>query len=740
MAMITSLIKTFQQFRDKLNAKAQGYWIQTPTRLQMESTECGATALGIILQHYGHYVPLTQLRERCGVSRDGSDAANLILAANSYGLKGRGFKKGIKALKKITPPAILFWEFNHFLVFEGFVGDKIALNDPALGPRMVSMQEFETSYTGIVLTLTPNESFAPQGEAPTVWPIVWRRLLSERGGSLFILICGLLLILPQLIMPVYAQIYIDEVIGNGMQSWLKPMLWAMAITISLQTVLQYLQLLGTRTLERRLTRRFSVNFEHQMLALPERFYSQRYASDIASRMEANASIAEFIGSKMIPMATSVVLLVFYLILTVLYSPWLGLLVITTTAINAAVVKANLRVQKDSNLTLQKDGAKAVGVTIAAISNIETVKAAGLEQDIFRRYSGYQSRLLNTFERLQLRNARIRVIPNALTTLNEVAIFVLGFFLVIQGELTLGMLLAAQTIALSLKTQVDSVINFIQQLPTFEAEVLRLEDVLEQPHDPLLSQNNINEWSQTNNRLSGEIILKNVSFGFVAVKDPLIQNLNLAIHPGQRIALIGGSGSGKSTLAKLIAGLHQPTDGEILFDGTSLINIPRAVSTTSLAMVQQDIQIYGCSVRENLSLWNPAISSSDLQRACEDAEIYDVIQGLPEGLDSVLSEGGNNLSGGQKQRLELARALVQDPSVLVMDEATSALDAETEYNVIENLKRRGCTQVIVAHRLSTIRDADLIVVLNRGEVVQQGRHETMIQETDSPYARLLQESA
>ena len=738
--MITTLIKTFQQFRDKLSAKAQGRWVQTPTRLQMESTECGATALGIILQHYGHYVPLTQLRERCGVSRDGSDAANLILAANSYGLKGKGFKKGIKALRKITPPAILFWEFNHFLVFEGFIGDKIALNDPALGPRVVSFEEFETSYTGIALTLTPNENFAPQGKAPTVWPIVWRRLLSERGGSLFILICGLLLILPQLIMPVYAQIYIDEVIGNGMQNWLKPMLWAMAITISLQTILQYLQLLGTRTLERRLTRRFSVNFEHQMLALPERFYSQRYASDIASRMEANASIAEFIGSKMIPMATSVVLLIFYLILTLLYSPWLGLLVMTTTAINAAVVKANLRIQKDSNLKLQKDGAKAVGVTIAAISNIETVKAAGLELDIFRRYSGYQSRLLNTFERLQLRNARIRVVPNALTTLNEVAIFVLGFFLVIQGELTLGMLLAAQTIALSLKTQVDSVINFIQQLPTFEAEVLRLEDVLEQPHDPLLSQNNIKEWSQANNRLSGEIILKNVSFGFVAVKDPLIQNLNLTIHPGQRIALIGGSGSGKSTLAKLIAGLHQPTTGEILFDGASLINIPRAVSTTSLAMVQQDIQIYGCSVRENLSLWNPAISPSDLQRACEDAEIHDVIQGLPEGLDSVLSEGGNNLSGGQKQRLELARALVQDPSVLVMDEATSALDAETEYNVIENLKRRGCTQVIVAHRLSTIRDADLIVVLNRGEVVQQGRHETMIQETDSPYARLLQESA
>ena len=477
-----------------------------------------------------------------------------------------------------------------------------------------------------------------------------------------------------------------------------------------------------------------------MLALPERFYSQRYASDIASRMAANASIAEFIGSRLIPMATSIVLLMFYLVLTMLYSPWLGLLVITTTGINAAVVKANLRIQKDASLTLQKDGAKAAAVTVAAVSNIETIKAAALEQDIFRRYSGYQSRLLNTFQRLQLRNAKIRVIPNALNTFNEVAIFILGFFLVIRGELTLGMLLAAQTIALSLKTQIDSVINFVQRLPTFEAEVLRLEDVIEQGRDPLLNNEESELQVESNSRLSGEIVLKNVSFGFVAIKDPLINNLNLTIHPGQRIALVGGSGSGKSTLAKLIAGLHQPTDGAILFDGSSLVDTPRAISTNSLAMVQQDIQIYGCSVRDNLSLWNPSISTADLQRACRDAEIQDVIQGLPEGLDSVLSEGGNNLSGGQRQRLELARALVRDPSILVMDEATSALDAETERKVIENLSHRGCTQVIVAHRLSTIRDADLILVMNQGQVVQQGRHDTMINDQDGPYAQLLQESA
>lgn len=734
------LLNTLSQIKDELQAKAQGRWIQTPTRLQMEFTECGATSLGIILQHYGRYVPLTQLRESCGVSRDGSDAANLVLAAQSYGLTAKGFKKGLSALEKVQAPAILFWEFNHFLVFEGFIGNKIALNDPATGPRKVSQEEFETSYTGIVITLTPTEEFIPQGKAPTVWPIVFRRLFTEPKGALFILISGLLLILPQLVMPVFSQIYIDEVIQNNMANWLKPMLWAMAVTLGLQAIIQYLQLMGTRVLERRLTRRFAVSFEQQMLSLPERFYSQRFAGDVASRMVANSSIAEFIGSRLIPMATSTVLLIFYLVLTILYSPWLGLLVLTTTSINAAVVKANIRIQKDANLSLQKDAGKTVGVTISAMSQIETIKASALEQDTLRRYSGYQSRLLNLFQGVQLRNARIRIIPNSLTTFNEIAIFILGFFLVIKGELTLGMLLAAQNIAMALKTQVDSIINFVQMLPTFEAEVLRLEDVLEQSKDPLLDPNNkikISETSQT--RLSGKIQINNLSFGFVAIKDPLINDLNLTIHPGQRIALVGGSGSGKSTLAKLIAGIHQPTDGEILFDGSALINIPRAISTNSLAMVQQEVQIYGCTVRENLSLWNPSVTTSDLVQACKDAEIHDVIQGLPEGIDSTLSEGGSNLSGGQRQRLEIARALVRDPNILVMDEATSALDAETERKVIENLSNRGCTMVVVAHRLSTIRDSDLILVMHKGKVVQSGRHDSMIQEPDGPYVQLLQES-
>ncbi|MDC0269556.1 NHLP family bacteriocin export ABC transporter peptidase/permease/ATPase subunit [Synechococcus sp. AH-551-N23] len=709
--------------------------VRTPTVLQMESTECGAASLSIVLQHYGRYVPLTDLRELCGVSRDGSDAANLILAARNFGLDAKGFQKGLAALEQLTPPAILFWEFNHFLVFEGFRGDRVALNDPALGPRTVSREAFDRSYTGIVLTMEPGPEFKRGGQAPSVWPIVLKRMASEWRGVLFILIAGLLLIFPQLVMPVFAQIYLDEVIGNNMNLWLKPMLWAMAVTIGLQVALQHLQLVGTRSLEKRLTRRFAIGFEHQILALPERFYSQRHASDIAGRMGINASIAEFIGGRLVPMATGLMLLGFYLVLTFLYSPWLGLLILGTTSINALVVKLNLRMQKDASLTLQKDAAKSGAVVVSAMRDIETIKAAAIEHDVFRRFAGYQSRFLNTLQALQLRNARLRLIPNALTTFNEVAVLLLGFLLVIRGELTLGMLLAAQTIAFSLKGQIEGVISFVQQLPSFEAGVLRLEDVLEQPRDPLLANREQRDQDLSPTRLSGQIEIKDLRYGFTAIKPALIDGLTLTIHAGMRLALVGGSGSGKSTLAKLLAGLHQPTAGTILFDERTLLEHPRAVVVSSLAMVQQEIQLFGCSVRDNISLWNRAIHESTLLEACRDAEILEVVRGLPDGIDTLLSEGGRNLSGGQRQRLEVARALVSNPSILIMDEATSALDAETEQKLIANLSRRGCTQVIVAHRLSTIRDADLILVMDQGTVIQQGTHESLMQDSSGAYIQL-----
>ena len=737
-------MKLWQEIQKLLitqNAKANGGWIRTPTVLQMENTECGAASLSIILQHYGKYVPLTQLRELCGVSRDGSDAANLLLAGKKLDLKGNGYKKSLEALRKMKIPVILFWEFNHFLILEGFVSDRIMLNDPAVGPRSVSEEEFQTSYTGIAIRFEPDQSFEPGGTRPSVWPIVIRRMATEQLGVLFVLITGLLLILPQLIMPIYAQIYLDEVISNQLDQWIKPMLWAMAITIIFQAIVQQLQLIGTRSLEKRLTRRFAAQFERHVLSLPERFFSQRFAGDIAVRVQYNNAISEFISSRLIPLISGSVLLLFYLILTLLYSPLLGLIVFITTGINAIAVSLNLRFLNDASLQISKDSAKTGAIIINAVREIESIKSAALENDIFKRYTGYQTRLLNFNQDVSMRNARMAMIPSVLTTINEILILSVGFLLVLKGELTLGMLLAAQTIALSLKGQIESVINFVRSLPTFSSNVLRLEDVLEQPIDPVLEVSNDSDTFPSDiDRLSGAIEIQNMSFGYVPVKAPLIKNLDVSIKPGQRIAFVGGSGSGKSTIAKLIAGLYQPTSGGILYDGFPLTTIPRSIVVASLGMVQQEIALYGCSVRENLTMWNSQIPNATLIKACQDAQILQTIRKLPEGFQTKLIEGGRNLSGGQRQRLEIARVLVQNPAILILDEATAALDAETERLVDEAFRRRGCTQIIVAHRLSTIRDADEIIVLNQGEVVQRGTHLQMSSIAGSPYQVLLSEVA
>ena len=722
-------------------AKSDGSWVRTPTVLQMENTECGAASLSIILQHFGKYVPLTQLRELCGVSRDGSDAANLLLAGESLSLNGKGFKKGLVQLQEVKLPVILFWEFNHFLILEGFVGDKVMLNDPAVGPRSVTKDEFETSYTGIVLTLDPTPEFKKAGKAPSVWPIVFRRMSTERFALLFTLLTGLVLVLPQLVMPIYAQIYMDEVIGNQLQQWLKPMLWAFAFTIIFQAIVQQLQLMSTIALEKRLTRRFAAQFERHVLSLPERFFSQRYSGDIALRMQYNNQISDFIASSLIPLATGSTLLVFYLILTFLYSPILGSIVIATTSINAIVVSLNLRYLEDASLQISKDTAKTGAVVVGAVREIESIKSAALEKDIFKRYSGYQTRLLNFDQEVSMRNARMALVPSMLTTTNEVLILSVGFLLVIKGELTIGMLLAAQTIAFSLKGEIESVINFVRGLPNFSASVLRLEDVLEQPIDPILNSNQtLASFPDDRSRLSGQIEIRSLSFGYVPVKEPLINNLNVSIKPGQRIAFVGGSGSGKSTVARLIAGLYQPPSGGILYDGIPLTQIPRKIAVASLGMVQQDIALYGCSVRDNLTLWNQRIQDATLQKACMDAQILQTILQLSDGFETKLTQGGRNLSGGQRQRLEIARVLVQDPAILILDEATSALDAETERLVDEAFRRRGCTQIIVAHRLSTIRDADEIIVLDKGEVVQRGTHIQMAAIKGSPYSALLNEVA
>jgi NHLM bacteriocin system ABC transporter peptidase/ATP-binding protein len=707
----------------------------------MEATECGAACLAILLRHYGRVVPLLELRQVCGVTRDGSDAASLLRAGALYGLEGKGYRMDLAALRAQQPPLVLFWEFNHFLILEGFHGNRVAINDPASGPRWMSLETFSAGFTGVVLQLKPGPSFRRGGRVPNPWRLVGSRLRQEWRPAVFSLLSGLLLILPQLAMPVFTQIYIDDVWGSALRQWLKPMLWAMALTIGLQAIGSQLQLLGNRHLSRRLESRGALEFESHVLALPDGFFRQRYAGDVSQRQMLNREVAEFISLRLLPLLSGVLLLVLYLLLTLAYSPLLGLVVTVSTALNAVMVMISLRQQRDATLKLQKDSGKAEGTLMAALYEIDMVKSTSIENDVLQRFDGHQRKVQSFLHQLSLRQAALALVPTLLNQLNTLGVLFVGFLLVLDGRLTLGMLLAAQQVAAGLKGEVDRLVAVVAALPQIETAVLRLQDVLDNPRDPLLltvTPPSLPPWPSDRDQLSGQVDLEELTYSFAPVRPPLIQSLNVCIAPGMRVALVGASGSGKSTLARLIAGLLQPSSGAIRFDGYPITAIPRAVAVASIAMVQQEIAIYGMSIRDNLCLWRDHLTDEQLLNACSDAQLMEVIEALPDGLNSRLSEGGRNLSGGQRQRLELARALLQDPTILILDEATSALDAETEQRVEEALRRRACTQIVVAHRLSTVRDADLILVLEQGHVVQRGRHDALISDPEGAYARLLAE--
>ncbi|MFN9548201.1 MAG: NHLP family bacteriocin export ABC transporter peptidase/permease/ATPase subunit [Cyanobacteriota bacterium] len=715
--------------------------VRTPTVLQMEASECGAACLAIVLRHYGRVVSLLELRQVCGVTRDGSDAASLLRAAKLYGLDGKGYRMDLTALRKQRPPLILFWEFNHFLVLEGFCGQRVALNDPASGPRWLSMETFNAGFTGVVLQLRPGPEFRRGGRVPNAWLLVAARLRQEWRPALFSLLAGLLLILPQLAMPVFTQIYIDDVWGSALRQWLKPMLWAMALTIALQAIGGQLQLLGNRHLSRRLESRGVLAFEEHVLALPDGFFRQRYAGDISQRQLLNRVVADFIAQRLLPLLNGVLLLVLYLLLTLAYSPRLGLVVVVSTALNGLMVMISLRQQRDATLLLQKDAGKAEGTLMAALRDIDMVKGTAIEADVLQRFDGHQRKVQSFQHRLSLRQATLGLLPNLLNQVNTLAVLFVGFLLVLDGHLTLGMLLAAQQVAAGLKAEIDRLVAFVAALPQLETAVLRLQDVLDNPRDPLLlttTPPSLPPWPADRDQLSGQVDIKDLTYRFAPVRPPLLAHLSVSIAPGMRVAVVGASGSGKSTLARLIAGLLPPSGGAILFDGYPLTAIPRPVAVASLAMVQQDIAVYGMTIRDNLCLWRTELTDDQLLAACADAQLLEVIEALPDGLNSRLAEGGRNLSGGQRQRLELARALLQDPTILILDEATSALDADSEQRLEEALRRRACTQIVVAHRLSTIRDADLILVLEHGVVVQRGRHAELMADPEGAYARLLAE--
>ena len=747
-----TLLERWQKLRKRKSDR-----VIAPTLLQMEAVECGAAALGIMLGYYGRIVPLAELRQACGVSRDGSSAANVLTAAKMYGLNAKGFKKGLPSLMELQPPYIIFWQFDHFLVVEGFDKERAYVSDPAVGRRKIALEEFNQGYTGIVLLMEPGVSFQKGGKKKSVIEALQNRLRSSAAALAYCVAAGFLLVIPNLAVPVLSQVFVDNVLIRHRLEWVPYLLGGMLLTIVGQGLLTALQLRYLRKLKIKLSVAMSSQFVWHLLKLPVSYYAQRYSGEISSRIRINDRVASVLTGQLTTTMISVVLVVFYAAIMLRYNALLTLVVVVFAIANVLALQWVSRQRVDANITVAQNFGKVNGVAIAGLQSIETLKASGLESDFFSRWAGYYTKATNAQQELNLVNQKLSLLPSLITSLSTVFLLSIGGWQVIQGKMTIGMLLAFQLLTASFLGPVNNLVRFGSTLQDLEGNLLRLDDVLDNATDPALKaeQNRVEQerveqaktqlgndelsLMRSSYRLQGYIELKGITYGYSRVTPPLIQDFHLSIKPGQRVALVGGSGSGKSTLAKIVAGLYEPWQGEVNFDGLSRSQIPRSVLTNSISVVDQDILLFADSIRANLTLWDSTISDQTLERACQDAAINEVILSIPGGYDAPLIEGASNLSGGQRQRLEIARALVNDPTVLIMDEATSALDAETEKIIDRNLRRRGCTCLIVAHRLSTIRDCDEIIVLERGKVVQRGTHESLWQEKGH-YSKLIMSEA
>jgi NHLM bacteriocin system ABC transporter peptidase/ATP-binding protein len=712
--------------------------VKTPTVLQMEAVECGAAALGIVLGYYGRIVPLEELRVACGVSRDGSKASNIVRAARGYGMVAKGFKKEPDGLRSLAPPFIAFWNFSHFLVIEGFGKRGVYVSDPASGRRVATYDEFDQAYTGVVLTFEPGPDFRKGGARPSLFAAMRKRLQGSEWALAFVVLASLALVVPGIVIPIFSQIFVDQYLVQGSQSIIRPLLIGLLLTAFLRAALTWLQLHYLLGLQTKLSIGMSSTLFWHALRLPIEFYGQRYAGEVGSRVTVNDRIAQLLSGQVATTALNVLTVLFYVVVMFQYDIILTLIGVFFAALNFVALRFVSRRRIDTNQRLLMDRGKLTGVSMGGLQSIESLKATGSESDFFVRWAGLEAKLLEAQQELGTRTQVVSGVPAMLTALATAAVLGVGALQVMSGDLTIGMLVAFQSLMTSFMTPIGQMVTLGTTLQESRGDLNRVEDVLRYEPDPQVPAKIASEEELPADmpaELSGYLQLQDLTFGYSRLAAPLIEGFSLTLEPGSRVALVGASGSGKSTVAKLVSGLYPPWEGEVLFDGQPRANVPHDLLTSSLAMVDQDISLFEGTVKENLTLWDPTITQSSLVRAARDACIHDDVAARQGGYESEVEEDGGNFSGGQRQRLEIARALVGDPTIVIFDEATSALDPTTESEIDDNLRRRGCTCLIIAHRLSTIRDCDEIIVLDRGKVVQRGTHEQM-RDVDGPYSRLI----
>ncbi len=732
--MLKKIKIKFNLLKEKLMSKH----IKTPTVLQMEAAECGAAALGIVLGYYGRFVPLEELRIACGVSRDGSKAINMLQAARKYNLIATGAQGDIDTLKELEYPFIIHWSFNHFVVVEGMDEHRVYLNDPARGRRSVFYTEFSKAFTGIILLFKPGPLFKPGGIKPNIWRSLKKRLAHSKNDLIFLILASIAVTIPGMIIPGFSKIFIDDILVRGLNNWVILLLTGLLLTAGLRAMMSWLQQMYLLRLEIKLILTGSAQFLHHVLHLPLLFFDQRYAGDVLERVEANDRIATLLSGDLNNSIVGLLSMVFYAIIMFLYDWQLTLIGLFFAFCNFAILYlAGQHLQDNSRRFLQERG-KLNGIEINGLQAIETLKTMGLEDRFFKTWAGYHTKTINSQQQLALLGQILQTLPALLTGLTNVIILGYGSYLIIQGQISVGTLVAFQSLLLMFNSPLLGLLGVGSKLQEIQGDIARLDDALTQPEDVrygISKTDSKKGWHGDTAPTTVGLEFKNVSFGYSPLEPPIIKDFNLSLKPGECVAIVGATGSGKSTLAKLACGLYQPWEGHILINDTPLETISPKRLSQLLSFVDQDVFLFEGNISDNLTLWGNA-SDADLKRAAHDAAIDDIIQNRPNHFESAVLEKGANFSGGERQRLDIARALVKNPDILILDEATASLDAITEHNIIKNLKKQHYSLIMIAHRLSAIRDFDNIIVLDSGKIVEQGTHDALLLKNNH-YARLLE---